>query len=65
MEDAGWDPPRARAAVGRRTSSAVLRFAATEVVPRLARTTDELDRVLHALDGGFVPAGPSARRCAG
>jgi cobaltochelatase CobN len=29
------------------------------VVPRLARTTDELDAVLHALDGGFVPAGPS------
>jgi cobaltochelatase CobN len=37
----------------------VLTFAATEVVPRLARTTDELDAVLHALDGGFVPAGPS------
>jgi cobaltochelatase CobN len=37
----------------------VLRFAATEIVPRLARTTDELDNVLHALDGGYVPAGPS------
>ncbi len=37
----------------------VLTFAATEVVPRLARTTDELDAVLHALEGGFVPAGPS------
>jgi cobaltochelatase CobN len=37
----------------------VLRFAATEVVPRLARTTDELSNVLHALDGGYVPAGPS------
>ena len=37
----------------------VLAFAATQVVPRLARTTDELDAVLHALDGGFVPAGPS------
>ncbi|GAB1693411.1 cobaltochelatase subunit CobN [Krasilnikovia sp. M28-CT-15] len=39
--------------------AAVLTFAATEVVPRLARTTDELDHVLHALDGGYVPAGPS------
>ncbi len=29
------------------------------MVPRLARTTDELDAVLHALDGGFIPAGPS------
>jgi len=37
----------------------VLRFAATEVVPRLAGTAEELGRVLHALDGGFVPAGPS------
>ncbi|MFT4299811.1 MAG: cobaltochelatase subunit CobN [Aeromicrobium sp.] len=37
----------------------VLTFAAEQVVPRLARTTDELDAVLHALDGGFVPAGPS------
>src|SRR6185312_3531404 len=35
------------------------RFAATEVVPRLAGTAEELSRVLHALDGGFVPAGPS------
>ncbi|MEV0379388.1 cobaltochelatase subunit CobN [Nonomuraea sp. NPDC050643] len=37
----------------------VLGFAAAEVVPRLARTTDELDHILHALDGGYVPAGPS------
>jgi cobaltochelatase CobN len=37
----------------------ILVFAATEVVPRLARTTDELDHVLHALDGGYIPAGPS------
>ncbi|MBN6056554.1 cobaltochelatase subunit CobN [Nonomuraea sp. RK-328] len=37
----------------------ILAFAAAEVVPRLARTTDELDHVLHALDGGYVPAGPS------
>jgi cobaltochelatase CobN len=37
----------------------VLRFAATEVVPRLAATTDEIAHTLHALDGGYVPAGPS------
>ena len=37
----------------------MLAFAATEVVPRLNRTTDELDAVLHALDGGFVHPGPS------
>jgi cobaltochelatase CobN len=37
----------------------VLEFAATEVVPRLRRTTDEIDNVLLALNGGYVPAGPS------
>ncbi|MEU6536262.1 cobaltochelatase subunit CobN [Streptomyces sp. NPDC047000] len=38
---------------------AVVEFACTEVVPRLARTTDEIGHILHALDGGYVPAGPS------
>lgn len=38
---------------------AILRFAATEVVPRLRQTGIEIDRVLHALNGGFIPAGPS------
>jgi cobaltochelatase CobN len=38
---------------------AVLRFACVEVAPRLARTTDEVRNVLHALGGGFVPPGPS------
>ncbi|MFJ6018802.1 cobaltochelatase subunit CobN [Nocardiopsis alba] len=59
MEEAGWDP----AAVIDRSEDPevrpVLEFAAEQVVPRLARTTDELDHVLHALNGGFVPAGPS------
>jgi cobaltochelatase CobN len=39
--------------------TAVLDFACREVVPRLDRTTDEVAHLLHALDGGFVPAGPS------
>ncbi|BDH57548.1 cobaltochelatase subunit CobN [Tsukamurella sp. PLM1] len=37
----------------------ILDFAATEIVPRLRRTGDEIDNVLRALNGGFVPAGPS------
>ncbi|NKY51746.1 cobaltochelatase subunit CobN [Nocardia vermiculata] len=41
------------------TLADVLRFAATEVVPRLRQTDIELARILHALDGGFIPAGPS------
>jgi len=43
----------------REAVAAVLTFAATEIVPRLARTTDEIDRTLHALAGGYIPAGPS------
>ena len=38
---------------------AALRFACREVVPRLARTGDEIAAILHAMDGGYVPAGPS------
>src|SRR5260370_5464051 len=38
---------------------AVLEFAAAEVAPRLARTTDEVTNLLRALDGRYVPAGPS------
>ncbi len=37
----------------------VLAFAAREVVPRLERTSDELVNLVRALDGRFVPAGPS------
>ncbi|MFZ5851343.1 MAG: cobaltochelatase subunit CobN [Actinomycetota bacterium] len=65
MEDLGWDPEKVTAVcvetLGRDVPDVVrvLRFAATEVVPRLARTTDEVTHVLHALGGGFVPAGPS------
>jgi cobaltochelatase CobN len=40
-------------------AAAALRFACREVVPRLARTGDEITAIMHALDGGYVPAGPS------
>nr|WP_183345946.1 cobaltochelatase subunit CobN [Conexibacter arvalis] len=36
-----------------------LRFACEEVLPRVARTTEELDNVIAALNGRHVPAGPS------
>jgi cobaltochelatase CobN len=58
MEDRGWDPEAADV-LAEGAAADVLRFAAGEVVPRLARTTDEIANVLHALDGGYVPAGPS------
>ncbi|RSS92924.1 cobaltochelatase subunit CobN [Streptomyces sp. WAC05292] len=61
MEDAGWDPAAvSRVAAGHpQQVAAVLDFAAREVVPRLAGTTDEIAHVVAALDGRFVPAGPS------
>lgn len=61
MEAEDWAPSAVeKVAAGLPAAVAeVLDFAAREVVPRLAATTDELDAVLHALGGGFVPAGPS------
>ena len=46
-------------AIDRGTVARVLEFAADEIVPRLAGTRDEITHILHALDGGYVPAGPS------
>ncbi|MEU8465391.1 cobaltochelatase subunit CobN [Streptomyces sp. NPDC029003] len=61
MEEAGWSPEAvATVAAGHPAQVAdVLAFAAREVVPRLAGTTDEIAHVVSALDGSFVPAGPS------
>ncbi|MDI6101336.1 cobaltochelatase subunit CobN [Actinoplanes sp. NEAU-A12] len=59
MEERGWSPSGISDLSDNADVVRVLEFAATEVVPRLARTTDELTNVLHALDGGYVPAGPS------
>ncbi|MER6938125.1 cobaltochelatase subunit CobN, partial [Nocardioides sp. NPDC000441] len=59
MDAAGWDPAVAETLHDDPAVRQVLVFAAEQVVPRLNGTTDELSAVLHALDGGFVPAGPS------
>ncbi|WP_027661124.1 cobaltochelatase subunit CobN [Salinispora fenicalii] len=65
METLGWPADRAEDVVVEVTgraipdAAAVLRFAATELVPRLERTTDELAHTLAALNGRFVPPGPS------
>ncbi|TDO50101.1 cobaltochelatase CobN [Kribbella sp. VKM Ac-2527] len=65
METLSWDATKVLVVIAEvlgRESEAVaasLTFAATEVVPRLARTGDELTNVLRALDGRFVEAGPS------
>ena len=65
MEAEGWSPSAAPAVcagvLGRADQGVVasLRFAATEVVPRLARTGEEITNLLRGLDGRYVPAGPS------
>ena len=59
MEAAGWDPAVATTLHDAPEVQQVLIFAAEQVVPRLEGTTGELDAILHALAGGFVPAGPS------
>src|ERR1035438_4337312 len=65
MELAGWQASAARTisseVLGSRNEAVerLLRFAAEELIPRLAATAGEIDAVLHALDGGHVPAGPS------
>ena len=65
MELAGWRPDAAAEVTADvlghpdDTVLRLLRFAADELIPRLAATTGEIDAILHALDGGHVPAGPS------
>jgi cobaltochelatase CobN len=65
MELAGWQaaaaPETTSEVLGspNETIERLLRFAAEELIPRLAATVGEIDAVLHALDGGHVPAGPS------
>ncbi len=65
METLSWDagkvPVVIEEVLGRSAAEVErsLQFAADEVVPRLARTGDELTNVLRALAGRFVEAGPS------
>ncbi|WP_399930993.1 cobaltochelatase subunit CobN [Streptomyces kanamyceticus] len=58
MDDAGWDLAAVPRDQGEQVA-AILEFAAREVVPRLEGTTAELDNAVRALEGRFVPAGPS------
>ncbi|HVD52912.1 MAG TPA: cobaltochelatase subunit CobN, partial [Propionibacteriaceae bacterium] len=65
LATAGWSVGAVPGAVERilgapnEAAAAALRFACQEVVPRLGRTGNEITAILHALDGGYVPAGPS------
>ncbi|WP_433335145.1 cobaltochelatase subunit CobN [Spirillospora sp. CA-294931] len=65
MERGGWDAAEASRVCAEVLGSEdpgvvrLLEFGAEEVVPRLDATSDEIGAVLHALDGGYIPAGPS------
>jgi cobaltochelatase CobN len=59
LQRAGWAPAVADELTDNGDVAAILRFAATEVVPRLAGTAAEIDEILRALDGRFIAAGPS------
>jgi cobaltochelatase CobN len=59
LQQSGWDTAVADSLTDDRDVAAILRFAATEVVPRLAGTAAEVDQILRALDGRFIAAGPS------
>jgi cobaltochelatase CobN len=59
LQSAEWDPTAVPTLTQDPAVATVLRFAATEVVPRLAGTSREIDQVLRALDGRFIAAGPS------
>jgi cobaltochelatase CobN len=58
MDAKGWDPSVA-GDIAQGPVANVLRFAATEVVPRLAATDREITRLLDGLAGRYIPAGPS------
>jgi cobaltochelatase CobN len=59
LQDSGWNPEVADTLTDNADVAAILRFAATEVVPRLAGTADEVPQILRALDGRFISSGPS------
>jgi len=59
LQRAGWDAAAVERLTDDRDVAAILRFACTEVVPRLAGTAGEIDQILRALDGRFIAAGPS------
>lgn len=44
---------------GHAEAERVLRYAAGEVVPRIRRSTEEIEHLVGALNGRYVPSGPS------
>lgn len=59
LDAAGWDTSIIPEISPNDEVARILEFAALEIIPRLAQTPREIDQVLHALNGGFIEAGPS------
>jgi cobaltochelatase CobN len=65
LADQGWESARVASTVGEQLGASApevtqtLRFACDMIVPALERTPDEINNILRALDGEYIPAGPS------
>ena len=59
LQASGWNAGAVDTLTSDPGVARILRFAAEEVVPRLAGTAGEIAQVLRALDGRFITAGPS------
>ncbi len=59
LQATGWEAGQVDSLTSDPGVAQILRFAAVEVVPRLAGTAAEIAQVLRALDGRYIAAGPS------
>ena len=59
LQATGWEAGQVDSLTADPGVAQILRFAAVEVVPRLAGTAAEVAQVLRALDGRYIAAGPS------
>jgi cobaltochelatase CobN len=59
LQATGWEAGQVDSLTADPGVARILRFAAVEVVPRLAGTAAEIAQVLRALDGRYIAAGPS------
>ena len=59
LQATGWNADQVDSLTSDPGVARILRFAADEVVPRLAGTAAEIAQVLRALDGRYIAAGPS------
>jgi cobaltochelatase CobN len=59
LQETGWDPAAADTLTDDPVVADILRFAAAEVIPRLAGTAGEIPQILRALEGRFIASGPS------